>query len=91
MDYSQFGAMLPELIILGLFFIVLIADVFTRDGAAKKWLTPMTAVLFGLATVGLSFFFSLCVVKPLRPDFLSLCSLFSFFFKFTVWPNVLRL
>lgn len=53
MDYSQFGAMLPELIILGLFFIVLIADVFTRDGAAKKWLTPMTAVLFGLATVAI--------------------------------------
>lgn len=45
--------MLPELIILGLFFIVLIADVFTRDGAAKKWLTPMTAVLFGLATVAI--------------------------------------
>ena len=53
MDYSQFGAMLPELIIMGLFFIVLIADVLSRDGAAKKWLTPMTAVLFGLATVAI--------------------------------------
>lgn len=53
MDYSQFGAMLPELIILGLFVIVLCADVFTKDGSAKRFLTPMTTVLFLLATVAI--------------------------------------
>ena len=50
MGYSQFGAMIPELIILGLFFMVLLLDVFTRDGSGKKWLTPLTTVLFGLET-----------------------------------------
>ncbi len=53
MDYSQFGAMLPELIILGLFVIVLCADVFTKDGSAKRFLTPMTTILFLLATVAI--------------------------------------
>lgn len=53
MDYSQFGAMLPELIILGLFFVVFVLDVFTRDGSRKKWLTPVTTVLFGLATIAI--------------------------------------
>ncbi|MCM1369373.1 MAG: NADH-quinone oxidoreductase subunit N [Candidatus Amulumruptor caecigallinarius] len=51
MDYSQFGAMVPELIILGLFFIVFIFDTFANG--PKKWLTPMTAVLFGIATVAI--------------------------------------
>ena len=35
MDYSQFWAMMPELIILGLFFIVFILDVFSKDGSNK--------------------------------------------------------
>lgn len=53
MGYSQFGAMIPELIILGIFLVVFLADVFTRDGASKKWLTPLTTVLFGLGTVAI--------------------------------------
>lgn len=53
MGYSQFGAMIPELIILGIFLVVFVADVFTRDGASKKWLTPLTTVLFGLGTVAI--------------------------------------
>lgn len=52
MDYSQFGAMLPELIILGLFFIVLLFDVFGGE-KAHKLITPVTTVLFGLATVAI--------------------------------------
>ncbi len=52
MDYSQFGAMVPELIILGLFFIVFLWDTFTGDGG-KRALTPLTTVLFGLATVAI--------------------------------------
>lgn len=52
MDYSQFGAMLPELIILGLFLIVFIADTFSGEGG-KRLLTPVTTVLFGLATVAI--------------------------------------
>ncbi|MDE6297056.1 MAG: NADH-quinone oxidoreductase subunit N [Muribaculaceae bacterium] len=52
MDYSQFGAMLPELIILGLFLVVFLADTFSKDGE-KKWLTPFTTILFGLATVAI--------------------------------------
>lgn len=53
MDYSQFGVMIPELIILGLFLVVFVLDVFTRDGNRKNWLSPVTAVLFGLATVAI--------------------------------------
>lgn len=53
MDYSQFGAMVPELIILGLFLIVFLLDTFTADGSKKAWLTPVTTVLFGLATVAI--------------------------------------
>lgn len=52
MDYSQFGAMLPELIILGLFLIVFLCDTFSGEGQ-KKFLTPLTTVLFGLATVAI--------------------------------------
>lgn len=52
MDYSQFGAMLPELIILGLFFIVFLFDTFSGEGG-KKMLTPVTTVLFGLATIAI--------------------------------------
>lgn len=53
MGYSQFGAMIPELIILGIFLVVFVADVFTRDGSNKKWLTPLTTVLFGLGTIAI--------------------------------------
>ena len=53
MDYSQFGAMIPELIILGIFLIVFLSDTFSKDGAAKKFLTPLTTVLFGLGTVAI--------------------------------------
>ena len=52
MDYSQFGAMLPELIILGLFLIVFIFDTFSGDNS-KRCLTPLTTVLFGLATIAI--------------------------------------
>ncbi|MDE6718144.1 MAG: NADH-quinone oxidoreductase subunit N, partial [Muribaculaceae bacterium] len=52
MDYSQFGAMLPELIILGLFLVVFCADTFSAEGP-KKWLTPFTTVLFGLCTIAI--------------------------------------
>lgn len=53
MDYSQFGAMLPELIILGVFLVVFLFDTFSPDGSKKRWLTPMTTVIFGLATVAI--------------------------------------
>ncbi len=52
MDYSQFGAMLPELIILGVFLLVFLYDTFGCD-CSKKFLTPFTTVLFGLATVAI--------------------------------------
>ena len=52
MDYSQFGAMLPELIVLGIFLVVFLIDVFGGEGG-KKALTPVAAVLFGLATVAI--------------------------------------
>ena len=52
MDYSQFGAMLPELIILGLFFVVFLWDTFSGE-RGKKLLTPVTTILFGLCTVAI--------------------------------------
>lgn len=52
MNYSQFGAMLPELIILGIFLIVLLCDIFSQDNG-KKFLTPLTTVLFLLGTVAI--------------------------------------
>lgn len=52
MDYSQFGAMLPELIILGLFVVVFLFDTFS-GGGAKKILTPLTTVLFALCTIAI--------------------------------------
>ncbi len=52
MDYSQFGAMLPELIILGIFLVVFLFDTFSGENA-KKALTPMTTLLFGLGTVAI--------------------------------------
>ncbi|MDE5551885.1 MAG: NADH-quinone oxidoreductase subunit N [Muribaculaceae bacterium] len=52
MDYSQFGAMLPELIVLGIFLVVFLFDTFSGEGA-KKILTPLTAILFLLSTVAI--------------------------------------
>ncbi|MDE6218810.1 MAG: NADH-quinone oxidoreductase subunit N [Muribaculaceae bacterium] len=52
MDYSNFGAMLPELIVLGIFLIVFLCDTFTKDGP-KKFLTPLAYILFGLGTVAI--------------------------------------
>ncbi len=52
MDYSQFGAMIPELIILGIFLIVFLFDTFSNDNA-KKILTPLTTILFGLGTIAI--------------------------------------
>ena len=52
MDYSQFGTMLPELIVLGIFLVVFFMDTFGGEGV-KKILTPCTAILFLLATVAI--------------------------------------
>lgn len=52
MDYSQFGAMLPELIVLGIFLVVFLFDTFGTDGC-KKILTPFTTILFALATIAI--------------------------------------
>lgn len=53
MDYSQFGQMIPELIVLGIFMVVLLFDVFSSDKSSKKFLTPLTTILFGLGTVAI--------------------------------------
>ncbi len=53
MNYSEFGAMIPELIVLGLFLIVFFADTFRSQRGTGKFLTPMTTVLFLLATVAI--------------------------------------
>lgn len=53
MDYSQFWAMLPEIIILGIFLLVFLCDTFTADNGSKKFLTPFTTVLFLLGTVAI--------------------------------------
>ncbi|MDE6681557.1 MAG: hypothetical protein K2J92_09465 [Muribaculaceae bacterium] len=52
MDYSQFGVMLPELIVLGIFLIVFLFDTFSGEGA-KKILPSLTTVLFALGTVAI--------------------------------------
>ncbi|MDE7381468.1 MAG: NADH-quinone oxidoreductase subunit N [Muribaculaceae bacterium] len=49
MDYSNFGAMLPELIVLGIFLIVFLFDTFSNE-SGKKILTPFTTILFLLGT-----------------------------------------
>lgn len=54
MDYSQFSAMMPELIVLGVFILVFLFDTFTGE-AAKKIEGGLTTVLFGLATVAIFF------------------------------------
>ena len=52
MNYSQFGTMYPELLVLAVFIIVFLVDVFFGK-KAQKALTPVTLVLFGLATVAM--------------------------------------
>ena len=53
MDYSQFGAMIPELIVLGIFLVVFFADLIAGDKCRKCFLTPLTTVLFALGTVAI--------------------------------------
>lgn len=52
MDYSQFGTMIPELIVLGIFLVVFFMDTFGGEGV-KKALTPTTAVLMLIATIAI--------------------------------------
>ncbi len=52
MDYSQFGSMIPELIVLGIFMLVFLFDTFSNEGG-KKILTPLTTILFALGTVAI--------------------------------------
>lgn len=51
-DYSQFASMFPELVVLGIFVIVLLSDLIAGD-SRKSFLTPLTAVLFALGTVAI--------------------------------------
>ena len=52
MTYSQFGHMIPEMIILGIFILVFLFDTFSGE-KCKKVLTPFTAILFGLGTIAI--------------------------------------
>lgn len=54
MDYSQFCNMLPELMVLVVFLIVFLFDVFGGEKAGKA-LTPLTFVLMLAATIGIWF------------------------------------
>ena len=54
MDYSQFSAMIPELIVLGLFILVFLFDTFASE-SARKTDGMLTTVLFGLGTVAICF------------------------------------
>lgn len=54
MDYSNFAAMVPELIVLGVFLIVFLFDTFSGE-KCRKAEGPLTVVLFGLATVAIWF------------------------------------
>ncbi len=54
MDYSQFSAMIPELILLGIFILVFLYDTFAGEGARKAD-GILTSVLFGLGTVAIFF------------------------------------
>ena len=44
--------MVPELIVLGIFLIVFLFDTFSNDGP-KKFLNPLTYILFGLGTIAI--------------------------------------
>lgn len=52
MTYSQFGHMVPEMIVLGIFILVFLFDTFSSE-KCKKILTPFTAILFGLGTIAI--------------------------------------
>ena len=52
MTYSQFGHMIPEMIILGIFILVFLFDTFSNE-SGKKILTPFTTILFGLGTIAI--------------------------------------
>ena len=52
MTYSQFGQMIPEMIVLGIFILVFLFDTFSPQ-SCKKILTPFTAILFGLGTIAI--------------------------------------
>ena len=52
MTYSQFGHMIPEMIILGIFILVFLFDTFSNE-KCKKILTPFTTILFGLGTIAI--------------------------------------
>lgn len=52
MDYSQFGTMFPEIMLLGVFLIVFLFDTFSGE-RAKSAVTPLAVILFGLATVAM--------------------------------------
>ena len=52
MTYSQFGHMIPEMIILGIFILVFLFDTFSND-RGKRILTPFTTILFGLGTIAI--------------------------------------
>ncbi|MCH5228124.1 MAG: NADH-quinone oxidoreductase subunit N [Muribaculaceae bacterium] len=52
MTYSQFGHMIPEMIILGIFILVFLFDTFSNEGG-KKYLTPFTTILFALGTIAI--------------------------------------
>lgn len=54
MDYSQFGTLLPEILVLGVFLIVFLYDTFTGEGG-KKGVTPLAVALFGLTALGMWF------------------------------------
>lgn len=54
MDYSQFITMYPELLVLAVFIVVFLVDVFFGK-KAQNAITPITLVLFGLATVAMWF------------------------------------
>ncbi|MCH5236256.1 MAG: NADH-quinone oxidoreductase subunit N [Muribaculaceae bacterium] len=52
MTYSQFGHMIPEMIVLGIFMLVFLFDTFSGE-KGKKILTPFTAILFALGTIAI--------------------------------------
>lgn len=57
MDYSQFGHMLPEIIILGLFLIIFLLDTFSRQkdhvAGSNNFITQVAAIGTLLATVAI--------------------------------------
>lgn len=54
MDYSQFGTMLPELILLGIFLIVFLFDTFSGE-RGKRAVTPVAVCIFGLGALAMWF------------------------------------